>query len=308
MGVGTAIRQGLSMARRTRSAVWVLFLVNLGLAALAALPIYQGILRITGHSLMSQELAQAFSLDWLTDFVFNNPGSFDRYARLIAYAGLVTMPVNALLAGGVLARFREPDQPSSLGMFFRDTARYGWRLIRLMILGLIAYWVVFILINQKLGDWVGKLTRDARDDRVGFVAHLTIVVLVLLGLAFVNLVMDYARVKLVLDDGPSVIEAFLASLGFSLGRLRKAFTVYALPALGGVALLGLYRLLLPWGMFNAAARAASPYREPLMLALLFILQQLVMFGRYWFRVATWASEWSYYAGSRHAAPPAAPAA
>jgi len=23
-----------------------------------------------------------------------------------------------------------------------------------------------------------------------------------------------------------------------------------------------------------------------------------MFGRYWFRVATWASEWSYYSSTR----------
>ncbi len=33
-------------------------------------------------------------------------------------------------------------------------------------------------------------------------------------------------------------------------------------------------------------------REPLALALLFFAQQAIMFGRYWFRVATWASEWS----------------
>jgi hypothetical protein len=39
------------------------------------------------------------------------------------------------------------------------------------------------------------------------------------------------------------------------------------------------------------------FREPLVLALLFIVQQAVMFGRYWFRVATWGGEWSYLSGS-----------
>jgi hypothetical protein len=69
----------------------------------------------------------------------------------------------------------------------------------------------------------------------------------------------------------------------------------------GVALLVLYRLLLPWSFFKTPASPGGPwaqYREPLALALLFLIQQAVMFGRYWFRVATWASEWTYYSGSK----------
>lgn len=38
MTAGTAIKQGLGTARRVRSAVWDLFLVNLALAALAGIP------------------------------------------------------------------------------------------------------------------------------------------------------------------------------------------------------------------------------------------------------------------------------
>lgn len=298
MTAGVAIRQGLSTARRVRSAVWPLFLINLGLAALATLPIYQGIMRFTSHSQVSRELAQAFSFDWLTDFSFNNPGSLGRYAALIGYVGLLTILVNTVLAGGVLPRFRAPEQQYSLGSFFRDSVRYAWRLLRLMVIGLVCYWLVFELINQKLGDAVSRWTRDAMDDRSVFLAHLAVTLLVLLGLVFINLVMDYARVKLVLEEGTSALEAFLGSLGFSLGRLRKAATVYVFPSLCGLALLGIYRLIVPWSLINAPAPAGGSWltrsHEPLMLALLFIIQQAVMFGRYWFRVATWAGEWAYY--------------
>ena len=302
MTVGAAIRQGLATARRVRSAVWPLFLINLGLAALATLPIYQGIMRFTSHSLVSRELAQAFSFDWLTDFSFNSPGSLDRYSALIGYVGLLAILVNAVLAGGILPRFRAPEQQYSLGDFFRGSARYAWRLLRLMVIGLVCYWLVFKLIHQKLGDAVSHWTRDAMGDRPGFFAHLGVTVLVLLGLAFVNLVMDYARVKLVVEDGTSALEAFLGSLGFSLTRLRKAATVYVLPSLCGLALLGIYRLIVPWHLINAPAAEAGGWlersREPATLALLFIIQQAVMFGRYWFRVATWASEWAYYSDSQ----------
>jgi hypothetical protein len=300
MTTRAAITQGLSLARRGRGAVWVLFLTNLGLAALAALPIYRGILQFTGYSLMSQELLRGLPTDWLTDFSLNSPGSLGRYAAVIAFVGLLSIPVNTVLAGGVLGRLRNLDTPFSLGEFFRDTCRYAWRLIRLMILGLICYWIVFRLLNQSLGNLLDKWTYDWQSDRADFWVRLGAALLLLLGLGFVNLILDYARVKLVMEDGSSAAWAFVSSLGFCLARFRRAVTVYALPTLCGLALLGFYRLVVPWSVINAPVAEAgwTQYRGPILVALLFIVQQVVMFGRYWFRVATWAGEWSYYSGSR----------
>ena len=300
MTVGAALKQGFRMARRGRAAVWVLLLVNLGLAALAGLPIYGGILQFTGHSLMSQKLAVGFPVDWLRDFAANNPGALDRYAGIIALVGLISIPVNSLLAGGVLGRLRELERPFTVGNFSRDTARYAGRLIRLMLLGLICYWLVFRLVHQGLGGYLDKWTVEWQDDRWIFLVQLGAGALLLAGLAFVNLVIDYARLRLVMEDGASAVGALLASLGFCLGRFRRAATVYALPSLAGLALLGLYWLLVPWPLINRAGPAGPSYRELAPVALLFVGQQLVMFGRYWFRVAAWASEWSYYSGTRPA--------
>lgn len=295
MTVRTAIKQGFGLARRARAAVGLLFLINLGLAALAALPVYRGILRFTGYSLMSQTLASDFSSDWLTDFSFNSPGSIERYARIILWMGLLSIPINTVLAGGVLTRFRHPEQRASLGDFFSDATRYAWRLTRLMIIGLVCYWIVFRLLNQGLGNAVEKRIRDSLDDRLVFWMRLGVTAMVLIGIGFVNLVMDYGRTKLVFDDGSSAIQAFLASLGFCLGRLRKALAVYVLPSLGGLALLGIYLTGTTWLRSLAHRAAQGGVSEPLMLALVFIGQQAIMFWRYWFRVATWASEWSYFA-------------
>jgi hypothetical protein len=298
MNVGSSVRQGLSITRRSGSAVAILFLANLAIAALAGYPIYRGIQGFTGHSLMSQELARGFSVDWLTDFAFNAPGSFNRYARLIVWLGCVSLALNSILAGGVLTRFKAPEMKYSLGDFFRDTGRYAWRLLRLLVIGLICYWIVFKLLNEKLGQWVDHWTDNWADDRAVFGARLALALLLVLGLGFVNLVMDYARVRLVLEEGTGAVQAFLASLGFSLGRLKAVIGVYIVPSSLGLALLGVYRLLFPWEFINVTTASASPGRVFLALAGLFVVQQLVMFGRYWFRVATWASEWCYYSSAR----------
>jgi hypothetical protein len=295
-----ALKQGFSLVRRDRGPVWVLFLANLGLAALAALPIYRGILQFAGYSLMSRELLRGLPTDWLTDFFLNSPGSLTRYAAVIALVGLLSIPVNTVLAGGVIGRLRRLDVPFSLGDFSRDTCRYAWRLIRLMILGLICYWIVFRLLHQGLGNLLDKWTYDWQSDRTVFWVRLGAALLLVLGLGFVNLIVDYARVRLIMEDGSSAAWAFVSSLGFCLRRFRRAATVYVLPALCGLALLGLYRLVIPWSLINAPVAQAgwTQYRGPILVALLFLVQQIVMFGRYWFRVATWVSEWAYYSGSK----------
>lgn len=292
-----AIKQGFGLAWRARSAAWVLFLANLGVAALAGWPIYHGILRFTGHSQMSQTLTTGFSVDWLTDFSFNSLGSLERYGQVITLSGLLSILMDSILAGGVLGCFRDPNPYRSLADFFGDCGHYAWRLLRLLMIGLIGYWIVFRVLNQGLGNLTDNWTRYWLDDRLVFWVKLVPGLLVLLGLGFVNLVMDYARVRLVIQDGASAAEAFLAALGFSLSRLREAVFVYVIPSLCGVALLGVYLLVTPWSRINSPW-SATGWREPLTLALLFVGQQVIMFGRYWFRVATWASEWSYYSGSR----------
>lgn len=298
MSVGSSIRQGLSITRRSWSAVWFLFLANLALAAFAGYPIYRGIQRFTGLSLMDRGLARGFPVDWLTDFAINSPGSFDRYALMIVSMGFLSLALNSILAGGVLAHFKAPDLKYSVSDFCKHTGHYAWRLLRLVVIGLICYWIVFKLLNELLGQWVDRSTSNWADDRLVFWARLAVSLLVVAGLGFVNLVIDFARVRLVMEEGTGAIQAFLASMGFSLGRLRKAIGVYVVPTCIGLALLGVYRLLLPWGFFNSNIAGGSQIRLWLALAGLFVIQQLAMFARYWFRVATWASEWSFYSGTR----------
>ncbi len=300
----TSIRQGFRLARRSRGAIFILFAANLVLAAIAGLPVYHGILNFTSHSLMSRNLLTGFSYNWFTDFVFNNRGAVAQYAQIIMVLGLIAMPVNAVLAGGVLARFQRPKEPFRLGGFFRDCGRYAWRMLWLMVIALFGYWAIFRFILAELGGRVDRLTLYWMNDRSAFVAHLGVGLLVLLALVFVNLVIDFARVRMVLTDS-GVLESVPAALGFSLFRIRRAVVVYAIPALCGLVLLVIYRLLMPWHILHVALGDTSKqyYETALVLAALFIGQQLVMFGRYWFRVATWASEWSFYAGMRAPAKP-----
>jgi len=288
MGIGACLKKGFGVARQVRSAAWILLLVNLGIAALAAFPIYRGMLRFTGMRVFSCELEGAFPIEWLPDFYLNSPGSIDRYAFFIVIFGLLSIPVNSILAGGVLAQFRRAEEDFRLGNFCHDTWCNAWRLIRLMIVALILYWIIFRVLHQGLGGLIARWTEELSSDRAAFWLQFMVSLLVLVGLLAVNLAVDFARIKLVMDENTSALGSFVGACGFCLRRLAGSLVVYAVPSLCGLALLALYRWAVPWNELGA----------PWTIALLFIGQQVIMFGRYWFRVATWASEWSYYVGSR----------
>ena len=286
--------------RRMRLAVWILFLVNLAVAVVAAAPIYHLLLAFTSSSLTAQELLRGFSLDWFTDLSFNRAGALHRDAVLIGAWGLISIFLNTLLAGGVLGQLREPATPSTLGSFFRETGKYAWRLARLLIVGLVCYWLDFRILNQWLGGEVARWTGAWLDERSVLGARLAAGGLFLAGLVFVNFVMDYAKVQLVMDGKASALEAFFGSLGFALGRFRKALGVYVFPSVCGVVLIGVYAAIVHWLEARHIAPALGEVAgHPLLVIFsLFVLQQLTIFGRYWFRVATWAGEWSYCAEDR----------
>src|SRR5215831_17287317 len=93
-----AVKQGFALARRAGPAVWTMFLTSLVLAAVAAWPIYHGMVGFTGHSLMSRTLRTGFSPDWLTDWSANYPGTLDRYGTIIAALGILSIFIDAVFA------------------------------------------------------------------------------------------------------------------------------------------------------------------------------------------------------------------
>jgi hypothetical protein len=294
MDSATALKLGFGLMGRARHAVVIIFLANLALAAVAAWPIYNGIQTFTAHRDAARTLASGFSTDWLTDFAVNRKGALDREAAFAEAFGLITIFVNAILAGGVLGSFRRDNLPGRGSGFWRDAGRFAWPLTRLMLFGLIVYWIVFRLLKEALGGAIVHWTSSWQNERSVVWLEACVGLLLLIALGLVNLVIDFARVALVKQESSSALGALWQASGFCLEQPAKVLAVYAIPSLGGLALVGIYLLLIRWAHAEHVAGVISSHGrhdEPMILAL-FALQQAIVFGRYWFRVATWASEWS----------------
>ncbi len=286
-GAGEALRKGFSAARRRIGVARLVLGLNLLVAMFVALPLYYAIVKFTGHSKVATDLLQGFPPDWILDFRYNNPGWFTRFGQAVLAGGLISLLLNTLLAGGMLGALRNPQIFFPARDFFQDILRYGARLLRLLILGLVCYWVVFWVLNVGVRGLLERWAERSTNNLWISVIEVSLAVLILAGLFYINLILDFARIRLVLGEEQKVIGAFRGAWRFVRRRFFKCLTVYLVPGLAALALLGLYRLLMPlvpagtsWGIMA-----------------LFLLQQLVMFARYWLRMATWAGEWALFSGS-----------
>jgi hypothetical protein len=99
------------------------------------------------------------------------------------------------------------------------------------------------------------------------------------------LALDYARIRVARDDSRSMLKAYASGLGFVLRRL---FTVYGIAILFVAALAALAGIYLA---YETNAPAAGTWTA---IAVLFVIQQAVVLGRVFLRVALVGAERQFH--------------
>ncbi len=295
------------------AAVWIV-------TTLATLPLattlHDDIVTHLGSSTMAERALTGWDLDWTGEFSSQAQGVSATFTReILGAAGLVATlsrifdgepPAPALvgaiaiylgawivLSGGVIDRLARA-RPIGGAMFVALSARYFPRLLRLAVLAGVVYWLLFQAIHPLLfGPLFDRLTRDvARESyALGILAALYAAFALCLGL--VSLVVDFTRVRLVVEDRRSVLAAVAAALRFIRRRFRRVAGLYALNVLALVIAARLW--------IQLAGGAGTPDWLTLLGA------QIYLIVRIWGRMAFLGSEAVFYQGElAHADYTAAP--
>lgn len=294
-------------------AVWIVTtLVTLPLAA----TLHDDIVTHLGPSTMAERAVEGWDLDWTGEFADQAQGVSATFTReILGAAGLVATlsrifdaerPAPALvgaiaiylgawifLSGGIVDRLARA-RPIGGAMFVALSARYFPRLLRLAVAAGAVYWLLFRTLHPLLfGPLFDRLTRDvARESyALGILAALYAVFALCLGL--VSLVVDFTRVRLVVEDRRSVIAAFGAALRFVRRRFWRVAGLYAINVLALVLATRLW--------IQVAGGASSPDWVAL------VGTQIYLIVRIWGRMAFLTSEAVFYQGElAHAHYTAAP--
>lgn len=226
-----------------------------------------------GASLAAQTAVAGVDFDWWNEFlaqtsgvglsfvpailgfaaVLRNVSSFldnTGFPLAIGIALSAHMVVSLFLIGGVLDRLAR-DRTVGAAAFFSACGTYAVRFLRLAIIATAIYWMLFVPYHQWLFNAVyPSLIENLSVERTAFFYRVGLYVAFLLPLLLVNLVVDYAKVRAVVEDRRSMIGAVMAAARFIRRNPAAAIGLYLLDALLFLAVIGVYFLIAPGAGVN----------------------------------------------------------
>ena len=217
------LREGLGRVWRYQRVLWWMFIVNLVLALLGAMPGVQRMYEVTDHSLRAQRLVATFDYgDFSTLASDPEIGLYSGHGASIHFA-LVFFVFALFLTGGILEAYRS-GRKLTTREFFEACGSYFWRWVRLLILMLIVLIPVGVLATAVSKE-TGTLLNDA-PEKAGYwflAAGMAMVVLIAM---FVRLWFDMAQVRAVVEEEHGMWRNAGRALRIVGGNFRTLFWMY----------------------------------------------------------------------------------
>jgi hypothetical protein len=319
MTAAAAVREGVGRALRAPVILAGTFVLTLLVSLPLAVALRGMIVAHLGMSLAADAAANATNYGWWQEFLAQAAGLGTTFVPSIIGFGAVLQNLSDLvdnvplattvagavgawlvlwsfLSGGILDRLARNRATRAAG-FFAACGRHFPAVARLGVLALLAYGATFRWLQPwLLTTTFERLTRDMTVERSAFLARVMLYGVFGLVLIWINIVFDYARIRIVVEDRRSAIGALLAGMRFVRRNGAGAAGVYALNASLFLGLILLYALL---------ARGATPGGAAGWMAL--GVGELYILARHYLKLAFYASETALFqARLAHAGYTAAP--
>jgi hypothetical protein len=320
MTARAAFREGIRRVNGAPMVVAGMFAVTLFVTLPLSYALRGMIAAHLGASLAADLAASGTNYDWWQEFsaqasglgttfvpsitgfgaVLDNLSGFLDHAPLAATIAGVTaawLVLWSFLAGGIIDRLARARRTRSHG-FFAACGMHFWRLLRLGAVAWLAYGFLFRYVHAWIfADAYPWLTRDVSVERTAFALRIAGYVVFIALLILCNLVLDYARIRVVVEDRRSALGAILGGGRFVWRHAAGTAGLYLFNAAAFLLLVALYALLAP----------GAP-RYGLSMWLVFGLGELYILARHYLKLLFYASETVFFQGAlAHAAYTAAPA-
>jgi hypothetical protein len=301
MGSIHAWRAGLGRVRRAPAVLVGGWLITIIAAAPAVWAVRSAIENHLGRSLEAERAADSVNYEWWQEFAAQASGAAGTFTpsimgfaaplgNLSSFADALSLPpdlaaavagfvlLQIFLAGGIIDRFARDTRLGSYGFLAACGATF-FRLLRLGIIALAIYKLLFLFIHPAMDAAYRWWTHDVTVERNAFAVYALTTVAFLLIVAAVNLVFDFAKIRLVVEDRRSAIGALVAGLRFVLRQPLAAAGLYALNVVVFGAVLAVYAFIAPSAAVSGWA-----------LVWTLLVMQLFILARLWARLVFVASE------------------
>ncbi len=232
-----SVRSAAALVWRHQRLLWWIFALNLALAWLSSLALRAIVSPVLDNSLESAKLVTGFDVSTLVLLLQRPEVPTEVLAPSATVAAVLWLLAMLALDGGVITTYLQ-DRRLGLVEFGASCAMYFWRMARMALYALLPFGGLMAAHNA-LGDYAGKLARNAPQPRLGFELNVAGTLLMVLAALLVRLWFDVAQARIVQDNRSGVLRTLLRSLvpAVRSGLYLRYFGIALLAAL--VAALGI---------------------------------------------------------------------
>jgi len=280
MNIFKSYGKGIQDATLRPNMVIMLWVINLFFASVIYFLFSPMLNAAFGKSLLASDLLQKPNMDVLFEFLTASGTSLG----MLVTAGLVLVVLFFLTSifvnGGILqSMVHQRDHERFAQVFFAGGGKFYGRFFRLSIYSLIL-WIPGAILYLILNGILGIFTKNPLNEQRSFYILLVRIVMAAFLVFLIKMIMDYARIRIAIQDSRSVLRSLLEAAGFVFRKLGKTLALYYLLGLSGVAAFLIY-----WGIrstFSAGSLGT--------IWLGFIISQIFIASRGWLRIAFQAGQ------------------
>jgi hypothetical protein len=271
---------GLAAAARRPKLVALLWLVNV-VFALPAFFLFRGAIAGTmGNSLAADGLLKKTDMNVILEFLASSGGVLGQVVTAVLVLVALHVLAYIFVFGGILNVLAPESRGQHLApVFFGGGGRFYGRYFRLVIYSL-GLWVPVFIIFMAANAVLRLATKDSVNGQLMMAASIARIVLFLFLAFFVEMILDYARIKIALLDSREVLRSLVGATRFVLSKPFKTVLLYYLLGLTGWAAFGAYFAL--HFAFSETTAAA--------VILAFLITQAFIVSRAWLRIAFLAAQ------------------
>lgn len=275
MTLSNIIAQSIRASNRSWRAITVLYVSILLLAAAVAFGFHSALSGGFGDSMLPERLMEGFDSNVYNDFMRANEGFLVPFLTQITWVAIFWLVLNTLLGGGIVAALKRGSS-TSFGEFFSDCGTY---LVRFFLLALLSF-LLFLILGSVwvmiVGVLYSAMTAGSLTEVPNVIGAVIAAVVFLIPMIVIMMVIDYTRVRIVVEDASSVFSAAWQSTKFVF---RNFFATFGWQML-------MFLVLLFFAVVYWLIAEKFSMETGFGIFLLFLLQQISVASRIWARLVT----------------------
>jgi hypothetical protein len=287
MGIIKSYVHGLAGATRRPKLTALLWLMNL-VFALPAFFVFRSAFGGTlGNSLAAQSLLKKPDMNIIFEFLTSSGVVLGQLFTVVFVIIVLHVLAYIFVFGGILNSLAPETRAQRFGpTFFGGGGKFYGRFFRLVIYSVVL-WVPVIVIFMAVNAFLKLVANDPVHEQL-MIALVILRILVLLFLAFfVEMILDYARIKIAVTDSRRVFRSLIGATRFVLSKPLKTVVLYYLLGLTGWAAFVVY----------LAVQSTFPKTSAVAVFLGFLIAQLFIASRAWLRIAYLAAQKNFLESS-----------